>query len=164
MEQKPTMPARERIWSTIQELASVGKSFTRQRLAAITGLKFHVVDDHMDRFIEEDLVHRIGAGVFELVQHYPPDEPISITALDDGRVKLERGDGLWTLNPAEVRRLAKMLQGWSTELAYLDTQADLIAIVNRIDTNSRRDSARIAEMDRAIRAAEQKIDQQLSLL
>lgn len=83
---------RDRIWLAILELASVGRAFTRSRLAGLTGLKFSIVDDHMERSIEDEFVARINPGVFELVQQYPADQPISCTPLDDGRVKLERGD------------------------------------------------------------------------
>lgn len=76
--------ARNRIRLAILELASVGRAFTRSRLAGLTGLKFSIVDDHMERFIEEKLVARINPSVFELVQQYPADQPISCTPLEAG--------------------------------------------------------------------------------
>lgn len=130
--------SRHRIWQAILELAAIGKSFTRQRLAGLTGLKFHVVDDHMDRLMEDGLVCRIGAGVFELNKPHRAEIPISITALDDGSVLLERGEMVLDFTPPEIRRLAKLLSGWAAELASLENQAQIVATLTVVDARTRK--------------------------
>jgi hypothetical protein len=150
---RPTGLTRERIWHAAQELASVGRCFTRQRLAQLCGLAFSIIDDHVDRLIEDGMIRRIRHGVFEVVPQFESDGPISLTVLDDTRVKLEVGDVVLTLSPAGARTAAKMLAGWATELATLDSHAEIVAIVNHSDARSRRNERRVDAIERLPKTA-----------
>lgn len=141
---------RERIWSAIQELSSVGKCFTRKRLELLTGLSFGIIDDHCDRFIEQDLIVRIGAGTFEMAKQWRAEIPVSAMPLEDGSLKLEREDDVWHLTPGEARRLAKLLAGYSQELAHLDGQAEVIAAINTVDARTRRTEKRVETVIRSM--------------
>jgi hypothetical protein len=66
-------------------------------------------------------------------------------------VKLERGDSAWTLNTSEARRLAKMMAGWASELAQLETQADIVGLMNRIDARGATKSAWTTRRGRSLR-------------
>lgn len=129
---------RERVWAAIQELAAIGKHFTRQKLKKLTELPFHIVDDHVDKLIEEGHVQRIGSGIFEMVVQWRHEIPISTTPLDDGSVMLERADMVWHLTPTEARRLAKQLAGWAHEQAQLDGQDLLMATLAAVDVRTRK--------------------------
>ena len=63
--------SRQIIWDAIQEMAALGQAITRKTLQEVTGLTYHIVDDHVSRFVDEDgTLRRVVDGVFELVKGY----------------------------------------------------------------------------------------------
>lgn len=108
------------IWQTILELRNTERRINRTALAALTGLKPGIVDDHVERWIEKDQLRRAGAGELEVVEHFPATRPISKTTLPNGLVKLEIGSDLLELTPTEARTLARDLAGHAQELAQVD--------------------------------------------
>ena len=76
------------IWDTIIELRNSERRINRRALADLTGLKPGIVDDHVERLIEKDLLRRAGAGELEVVEQFPATRPICTTDLPDGTVKL----------------------------------------------------------------------------
>ena len=108
------------IWATILELRNTDRRINRTALAAITGLKPGIVDDHVERWIEKDQLRRAGAGELEVVEHFPATRPISKTTLPNGIVKVEVGSDLLELTPTEARTLARDLAGHAQELAQVD--------------------------------------------
>lgn len=163
-DQKPTMPARERIWSAIQELAALGKAFTRKRLKELTELQFHIIDDHVDKFIEDGLIQRIGNGIFEMVQQYDPTRATTVTILEDGCVILECGDQVMKLNPTEARRIAKQMQGLAQEAVYIGALNDIAELMAAVDGRSRQSSQLVSQLQRSVEALERQVGQQASLL
>lgn len=164
MDQKPTMPARERIWAAIQELASVGKAFTRKRLKELTDLPFHIIDDHVDKFIEDGLIQRIGSGIFELVQQYEPTRATTVTIMEDGCVILECGDTVMKLNPTEARRIAKQMQGMAQEAVHMGALSDIAELMAAIDGRSRQTTQLAHQLQRSVEALQRQVGQQASLL
>lgn len=163
-DQKPTMPARERIWAAIQELAAVGKAFTRKRLKELTELPFHIVDDHMDKFIEDGLVQRIGSGLFEMVTPHEPTRATTVTILEDGCHILECGDQVMKLNPTEARRIAKLMAGSAQEAVHIGTLSDIAELMAAIDDRSRQTTQLAAQLQRSVEALQRQVGKQASLL
>lgn len=163
-DQKPTMPARERIWASIQELAAVSKAFTRKRLKELTELPFHIIDDHVDKFIEDGLIQRIGNGIFEMVQQYEPTRATTVTILEDGCVIMECGDQVMKLNPTESRRMAKQLQGMAQEAVHMGALSDIAELMAGIDGRSRQTTQLATQLQRTVEALQRQVGQQVPLL
>lgn len=108
------------IWQAILELRNTERRINRTALAALTGLKPGIVDDHVERWIEKDQLRRAGSGELEVIEHFPATRPISKTTLPNGVVKIEVGSDLIELTPAEARTLARDLAGHAQELAQID--------------------------------------------
>lgn len=164
MDQKPTMPARERIWSAIQELAAIGKAFTRKRLKELTDLQFHIIDDHVDKFIEDGLIQRIGSGIFEMVTPHEPTRATTVTILEDGCHIIECGDQVMKLNPTEARRIAKLMAGTSQEAVHIGALSDIAELMAAIDGRSRQTTALAAQLQKSVEALQRQVGQQASLL
>lgn len=120
------------IWQTILELRNTERRINRTALAALTGLKPGIVDDHVERWIEKDQLRRAGAGELEVVEHFPATRPISKTTLPNGIVKLEIGSDLLELTPAEARTLARDLAGHAQELAQVDSANRAVVLAHEL--------------------------------
>jgi len=68
------------------------KRINRQSIAALTGLRPTIVDDHVERLRDAGKLARAGKGDLELLETFPPPRPISKTELANGLVKIEVGD------------------------------------------------------------------------
>lgn len=118
--------SRQIIWDAIQEMAAMGQAITRKTLQEVTGLTYHIVDDHVSRFVDEDgTLRRVVDGVFELVKGYDAPRPVSVTDLDDGQTIIEVGDQEMRLWPREVRKVAMRLAGEAQQLATMQLQHDV---------------------------------------
>lgn len=118
--------SRQIIWDAIQEMAAMGQAITRKTLQEVTGLTYHIVDDHVSRFVDEDgTLRRVVDGVFELVKGYDAPRPVSVTDLDDGQTIIEVGDQEIRLWPREVRKVAMRLAGEAQQMATMQLQHDV---------------------------------------
>jgi hypothetical protein len=126
------------IWQAVLDLAAMQPAFSRRDIQRVTGLKYAVVDDHLDRLYEDQKLHRVCAGTYVVTQQFPPDDPISVTVLVDGRLKVEVGDVVLSLNPSGGRKLGSLLQGMAIELSQLQSHGDLSTSVARLEINERK--------------------------
>ncbi|MFZ7337539.1 hypothetical protein ACLS0R_14920 [Comamonas jiangduensis] len=159
-----TRTSRQIIWDAIQEMAALGHTITRKTLQEVTGLTYHIVDDHVSRFVDEDgTLRRVLDGVFELVKGYDAPRPVSITDLDDGQTIIEVGDQEMRLWPREVRKLAQRLAGDAQQLATLQLQHDVALATQGLQLEfrgvQREMSARIKEQDETIKRLEMQLAQ-----
>lgn len=121
------------VWDAIVWLSNEGRHLTRGVLFQVTGLRPKIVDDHIERLVQHGRVRRLGYGVLEVVEQFPPPRPISKTILTDGLIKLEIGDVCLSLTPEEARRVgaffsaelltAKEMAAGSHALARLNDMA-----------------------------------------
>lgn len=118
------------------------------------GLRLSIADDHLERFIEDELVVSINPCVFEKVPQYPADQSIRCAALFEGHVKLEQGNSAWPCEPQRSPCLVKLVAGWASELAQVKTQDEIVVSMNRIDSRTRRNEKHI---DRAVRTIAQTL-------
>ena len=101
----------DRIYDAVRELRSLEQIATRETVAELSGLKLSVVDDRLRTLVDDGKLKRLLRGVYELVEAYPPARPMSKTVVGDGYVKIEIGDQMITLSPAEDRILAMLQAG-----------------------------------------------------
>lgn len=132
------LTTRERIMQAIHDLASRDRTFSRQRLVDMTGLRMSVVDDHLDRIRDDGLVVKVVAGVYELVRDYPPFEPISYTPLlADGILIIEQGDVVLKLGFPAVRLHAQMLAGFLEQAKQSEAEAEIRQAVSQLQAENR---------------------------
>lgn len=112
---------KHRIIEAITSLYEDEHAITRQRIQAVTGLTFHIVDAHLSGMCERGELRRLAPGVFAPVRKYPETRAISHTMLPDGTSKLEVDDHVLTLTPKERRMLGSMLMG--DAVAFTNLQA-----------------------------------------
>lgn len=117
----------QQIWDVIVDLQNKERLVTRRSVVDLTGLKPATVDDHLERLVTRGLLRRMGAGVLEVVEVFPPARSISKTLLPSGLVKLEIGDVVLDLTPKEARMVSDLFR--SDMLALLDTQAASFSLV-----------------------------------
>lgn len=120
------------IWQTILELRNSERRINRRALADLTGLKPGIVDDHVERLIEKDLLRRAGAGELEVVEQFPATRPICTTDLPDGMVKLEVGSDYMELTPAEARTVARKFYGHLHELAQAESSNKAVVLCHEL--------------------------------
>lgn len=120
------------IWDTIIELRNAERRINRRALADLTGLKPGIVDDHVERLIEKDLLRRAGNGELEVIEHFPATRPICTTDLPDGMVKLEVGSDYLELTPAEARTIARKFYGHLHDLAQAESSNRAVVLCHEL--------------------------------
>jgi hypothetical protein len=143
-------------------MAALGQAITRKTLQEVTGLTYHIVDDHVSRFVDEDgTLRRVVDGVFELVKGYDAPRPVSVTDLDDGQTIIEVGDQEMRLWPREVRKVAMRLAGEAQQLATMQLQHDVALATQGLQLEfrgvQREMAARIKEQDETIKRLQQQL-------
>lgn len=117
-----------RVFDAIRELHMAGERPTRERIIALTGLKPTTVDDRIKALRGEGLITSEKQSYTPLEQHAPA-QAVSVTVLPDGRYKLERGDDVVLLVPAEARQVGQLFAGKSMEASALERAQELQAQV-----------------------------------
>ena len=108
------------VWDAILELHNAEKRINRQSIAALTGLRPTIVDDHVERLRDAGKLARAGKGDLELLETFPPPRPISKTELSNGLVKIEVGDVCLDLSPKEMRMLYRACAGHARDMHEID--------------------------------------------
>lgn len=158
-----TRTSRQIIWDAIQEMAALGHTITRKTLQEVTGLTYHIVDDHVSRFVDEDgTLRRVVDGVFELVKGYDAPRPVSITDLDDGQTIIEVGDQEIRLWPREVRKLAQRLAGDAQQLATMQLQHDVALATQGLQLEFRGVQREMAARIKELEEANQRLRKQMA--
>lgn len=148
------------IWDTILALRENGQAISRQRLMELTGLRYTLVDDHISRWIEEGRLRRVVDGVYELPEPMPEPRGVSVTDLHNGQIMIECGDQVIHLWSAEIRALSRQLGGFALQLAQLQTQHDMGALLAEATVRNRAQSDRISDLERELRAMKQQMETQ----
>lgn len=115
-EETPTLML---VFEAIRQINDAGGEPTRERIVAMTGLKPTTVDDRIKVLRGEGMISPHKQCYRPLHQHIAA-QAVSCTAMADGVLKIEKGDQLMTLVPAEARQLGSMLQGKSLEASALE--------------------------------------------
>ncbi len=140
------LSSRERVYQCIVELNTYQRAASRKRICEMTGLDLHIVDEQIRQLKNTNKIRKLENGVYDLVLEFPPDEPISLTQLPSGKVKIERGDDLWDLNPSEARTLGRLLKGFADEIASLHVQQNTEVRIARLENERREHQQREAAL------------------
>ncbi len=118
--------SRQIVWDAIVEMDEQQQSISRQRLVEVTGLPFHIIDDHVSRMIDVDgTLRRVVDGVFEMVSGYTDPRHVSFTDLDDGMTLIEVGNQQLRVWPRELRIIGLRTSGNAQQFTFLQLQHDM---------------------------------------
>lgn len=96
---------------------------SRTTIAKLTGIKQTAVDECLKRLADDELIYRLCSGVYAPVVQHPPQRTIYKTMLPDGTVKLDIGDDVITLTPAEARKVGSLMIGEAMEYGNIALSA-----------------------------------------
>lgn len=102
----------EQVFQAVLQLGETSQPATRETVQVVTGLRQTVVDDRLRALADDGRLRRLTRGLYEIKEVFAPPRAMSATILEDGHVKVELADELWTLTPIEARRLARALGGY----------------------------------------------------
>lgn len=108
-----------------------------------------VVDDRLRTLTDDGQLKRLMRGVYELVTVFAPPRVISKTILEDGSVKYDIGDEVWTLTPSEDRRLAELSIGAAQAAAMAHSTKEYMYLATKL-------AARVDQQQRVIDALRNK--------
>lgn len=135
------------VWDAILELHNADKRINRQSIAALTGLRPTIVDDHVERLRDAGKLARAGKGDLELLETFPPPRPISKTELSSGLVKIEIGDVCLDLSPKEMRMLYRATAGHARDMHEIDEANKAVILCHEL-------AREIADLRRQLREAQ----------
>lgn len=115
-EETPTLML---VFEAIRQIHDAGGEPTRERIVAMTGLKPTTVDDRIKVLRGEGMISPLKQCYRPLHQHVAA-QAVSCTVMPNGIYKIEKGDEVMTLVPAEARQLAPMLAGKALEASALE--------------------------------------------
>ena len=147
------------VWDAILELHNAEKRINRQSIAALTGLRPTIVDDHVERLRDAGKLARAGKGDLELLETFPPPRPISKTELANGLVKIEVGDVCLDLSPKEMRMLYRACAGHARDMHEIDEANKAVILYHELA----RENAEMRKELRAIRFKVESPELQLAL-
>jgi hypothetical protein len=136
----------ETIYQACIDLRNAGRMINRSVLVKVTNLKMKIVDDHVDRMVENDKLRRIGSGVIEVVEQFPPNRRIQKTVMQDGTIEIALGGEVLEMTPSEASVIGQMLIGEATMFAQLRGDRDVQDQVARLQREAAEGKKRMAEM------------------
>ena len=122
-EETPTLML---VFEAIRQINDAGSEPTRERIVAITGLKPTTVDDRIKVLRGEGMISPHKQCYRPMHQHVAA-QAVSCTVMPNGIYKIEKGDEVMTLVPAEARQLAPMLAGKALEASALERVQEMEA-------------------------------------
>ena len=139
------IPSTERIFQAVRDLREVDQIATRETVAELTGLKLSVVDDRLRTLVDDGRLRRLLRGVYEMVEVFPPPRNTYAGIMQDGMVKVEVGDDVWTLTPNEARRVARVLGGFAEDARILESSRAHLFLATEM-------AAKVEKLEREIKA------------
>lgn len=121
-----------RVLDAVRDLHAAHQRVTRDAVQAATGLVMHVVDERLRVLTNGGQLRRVGRGEYEPIQAWPEPRPISKTLLPGGLVKIEIGDTVITLSPAEDRMLSSLQGGALLQLSAIETTRQSDALYSAV--------------------------------
>lgn len=122
--------ARQIVWQAVRDLYDQEQVVTRETLRDTTGLKLHIIDDHVKNLIEDGDVRRVRDGVFVPVPRYEPPRPVYGAMTVDGFFVLEIGAQVVVMQPREARMAGALLAGQAMQFSNIQSGHDQNQVVN----------------------------------
>lgn len=126
------------VLDAIIDLHNQEQPVTRESLAEATGIKMSVIDDHVTKFVDDEVIRRVRRGLFVPLEQFPPARPVSVTTLPNGVVKLEIGDMCLDLRPREARLVATHLMGHGIHFSNIQAGHEAGIIASEMSASMRR--------------------------
>jgi hypothetical protein len=140
----------ETVYQAIVDLCAVKRKASRQAIAELTHLKVATVSDHIHRLKMDGRIRMIYNGVFEPTEVLPPDQPVGVLDLLDGRIKIERGDDVLTLTIGEWRRIGEFAHGAATQAGRMRNERDEIDRIERLERENRELRAQLHLLNKSL--------------
>lgn len=122
--------SRQLVWETINDLFNQEQVVSRESIKNATGLTTHIVNDHVDRLLENEQIRRVKDGVFVPIPRYDPPRPVYATMTTDGFFILEIGDQVIAMQPKEARQAGALLAGQFAQFSNIQSGHDANYLVN----------------------------------
>ena len=122
-EETPTLML---VFEAIRQIHDAGGEPTRERIVTMTGLKPTTVDDRIKVLRGEGMISPHKQCYRPLHQHVAA-QAVSCTVMTNGAYKIEKGDEVMMLVPAEARMLAPLLAGKALEASALERVQEMEA-------------------------------------
>ena len=120
---KPLKTQTQTILEAIIDLTNKETPASRTTIAKLTGIKQTAVDECLKRLADDEMIYRLCSGVYAPVVQHPPQRTIYKAVLPDGTVKLDIGDDVITLTPAEARKVGSLMIGEGMEYGNIALSA-----------------------------------------
>jgi hypothetical protein len=114
-----------------------------QKIISETGMKGPVLKDHFNVLVDDGLICRVERGLYIPVDAHDA-RPMSLTFMPNGAIKIEAGDEILNLNPAEFGLLASQLRAAGASDGH--SSSAVMAASQHTQTMIRRLHASIASM------------------
>lgn len=150
-ESEPVLPnnsvtSTQRVYDAVVELRSSGMLACRDTIADLTGLKLSVIDDRLRHLKDFDKkIVRLNRGFYELVEHFPAPRASSVSVLSNKYVKVEVGDDVWTLTPAEACNIGLGMAGFAHRAVVVDHTREHLMLASDL-------AARVGKLERELKA------------
>ena len=135
----------QRVYDAVRDLREVDQIATRETVAELTGLKMSVVDDRLRTLVDDGRLRRLLRGVYEMVEVFPPPRNTYAGIMQNGMVKVEVGEEVWTLTPSEARRVARVLGGFAEDARILESSRAHLFLATEL-------AAKVEKMEREMKA------------
>lgn len=150
-ESEPVLPnnsvtSTQRVYDAVVELRSSGMLACRDTIADLTGLKLSVIDDRLRHLKDFDKkIVRMNRGFYELVEFFPAPRASSVSVLSNKYVKLEVGDDVLTLTPAEACSIGLGMAGFAHRAVMVDHTREHLMLASDL-------ASRIGKLERELKA------------
>lgn len=151
---------RDRVLEAVRALHELEQPVTRDSIADHTGLRRSIVEESIKSLREAELIYCPERGVYRPMTQYAQARPVSYTRLPNGITKLEVGDELLELVPAEAREVAKALHGTHLEQVMVEQGHAAAVLAGKLALDVQRLRQKVAELQQAqAQAQEHQTDQ-----
>ncbi|THJ36185.1 hypothetical protein E8K88_02665 [Lampropedia aestuarii] len=124
-EGRPNKPAPatsiQRVLDACIALSNAEQNITADNVVDLTGLKRDKVQYMLKDLKTRGDLHSSTRGVYTLVESHPEARAISLTIACNGMTKVEIGDEILEVTPAEARQIAMLFAGRATEAAVIES-------------------------------------------
>lgn len=121
-----------RVYQAVRDLHAVGRAATRETVAEMCRMPLIVVDEQLRALHKAGQVTRVLRGHYEPALVFDPPRPISKTVLSDGSAKIEVGDEVLLLTPAEDRALGQVMVGSAGVAVLAESSRQHIALATSL--------------------------------
>lgn len=122
----------QRVLDACTALSNAAQSITADNVVDLTGLKRDKVQYMLKDLKTRGDLQSSTRGLYSLVESHPEARAISLTIAGNGMTKVELGDDMLELTPAEARHIAMLFAGRATEAAVIESSRAHILLATEL--------------------------------